>query len=80
VRKDGAGRPIAGDGRVFVRFAFVRNPADSEAYFDSAPLPAEAGEEAVLKAGLPLDGNPARLYADVRIGDRSVRLSFSLDS
>jgi len=79
VRMDGGASP-AGEARVFARFSLVRNPADSEAQFDSAPVPLEVGEEVVLKVGLPLDGSPRRVYAEVRIGARSTRLSFALDS
>jgi hypothetical protein len=79
VRLEGAAAPGV-EGRVFVRFALARNAADAEAQFDSAPLPAEEQEAVVLKAGLPFDERPHRLYAEVRIGDRSVHLSFALDS
>jgi hypothetical protein len=79
VRRESGVLSPGAEGRVFVRFSFERKAEDSEAYFDSAALPEEPGSQVVLRAVLPFDKVPERVYAEVRIDERSVLLSFPLE-
>lgn len=68
------GRAEGAEERVFARFAWSRSASDAESHFDSAPAPPPE-EEVLLQAALPLEAASERLYAEVRAGGESARLS-----
>lgn len=76
-----AGTGRADGGRVYLRLALSAQAPEAEAEFLSAQLPAAEGAEVVLRGTLPGGQGQAvgqTLYAEVRIGDSTRRLSASL--
>jgi hypothetical protein len=70
-----------GDGRIHVRLALSPDAQDADVQFLSASLPEAGGPELVLRGTLTAGAGPRKartLYAEVRIGESSRRLSFGL--
>lgn len=80
VKPEGGQRPGAvGDGRLYARLALSREARQSEWQFLSVGLPGASEPELVLREALSAEGADARtLYAEVRIGGTTRRLSVGL--
>ena len=70
-----------GQQSVFARFSLERNPDEEDTIYASAVAPPDRGGERILRVAIPVSASSAHsevLYAEIRIGDSSRRLSAGL--